>query len=54
MYTSTAEVLDNGMRCLVEGLGIIEAEQFVATLKRERFDYTKWQRGFSTQRHPSR
>lgn len=39
---SSAEILSRGMECLVKNLGIIEAETFVATLMRERFDYTKW------------
>ena len=44
MSTSTAELIDKGMRCLVEKLGLVEAEQFITTMKREKFDYTKWQR----------
>lgn len=35
---SSAEILSRGMECLVKNLGIIEAETFVATLMRERFD----------------
>ncbi len=44
MDTSTVEILDRGMRCLVDNMGIVEAEHFIATVMRERFDYTKWQR----------
>ncbi len=44
MEMSTIEVLNNGMQCLVENMGIVAAEQFVSTVIRERFDYTKWQR----------
>ena len=44
MEMSTVEVLNNGMQCLVEHLGIINAEQFISTVIREKFDYTKWQR----------
>ena len=32
------------MRCLVEHLGSVEAEQFIAAVMREKFDYTRWQR----------
>ena len=42
MAPSSAEVLDRGMSCLIDGLGVIEAERFVSTLLRERFDYTEW------------
>ena len=38
------ELLQRGMRCLIDNLGIIEAERFVALLSRERGDYTEWQR----------
>ncbi len=41
---TSAELLDKGMRCLREHLGVVDAEQFIATVLRERFDYTKWQR----------
>ena len=44
MGMTTIEVLNSGMQCLVEHLGIIEAEQFIAAVIREKFDYTKWQR----------
>ena len=36
---------DEGMRILAEQLGLVEAERFIALLKREPFDYTEWQRG---------
>lgn len=43
---NTEEILVKGMNCLVNGLGIIEAEQFITTIIKERFDYTKWQRKY--------
>ncbi len=46
---TTIEILDKGMQCLVDNLGIVEAEQFVSALKREKFDYTKWQQVFFDQ-----
>ena len=53
MSTNTAELMDKGMRCLVEKLGLVEAERFIATMKRERFDYTKWQRTFFDAKTPT-
>ena len=40
MAPSTAEIMSKGMKCLMEQLGVVEAERFVATVIRERFDYT--------------
>ena len=34
------------MRCLTEQMGIVEAEQFISLIIREKFDYTKWQREY--------
>jgi hypothetical protein len=40
----TETVLKNiGMKILVEKLGKVEAERFIALVIREPFDYTKWQ-----------
>ncbi len=44
MDTTTVEVLNQGMKCLVDGMGLVNAERFIATVMREKFDYTKWQR----------
>ncbi|MBE6898954.1 MAG: hypothetical protein E7475_08140 [Ruminococcaceae bacterium] len=41
---NTAEVLERGMDVLLEQLGPVEAERFIAVIIRERFDYTKWRR----------
>ena len=46
MLNSTAEIMNRGMRCLLEGLGVVEAEQFISVVIREKFDYTKWQKDF--------
>ena len=43
---STIELLSRGMECLVESMGVVEAEYFIAAVRRERFDYTKWQREY--------
>lgn len=44
MKYNTAEIMDRGMACLVEKLGVVEAEHFISVILRESFDYTKWQR----------
>ncbi|MCL2107337.1 MAG: hypothetical protein FWH26_09835 [Oscillospiraceae bacterium] len=35
-------ILDAGLKCLAEKLGILNAERFIALVLREPFDYTKW------------
>jgi hypothetical protein len=32
-----------GMRILREHLGLVDAEKFIALIRREPFDYTEWQ-----------
>lgn len=44
MNTNTVEVIDRGMKCLSDNLGADETEIFIATILRERFDYTEWRR----------
>lgn len=46
MVPSTAEIMSRGMNCLMEQLGVVDAERFVATVIREKFDYTRWQKEF--------
>lgn len=41
---SNAEIMDRGMKCLIEELGVVDAERFISMIISERFDYTKWQR----------
>jgi hypothetical protein len=40
--TNSMELLDRGMRCLSNELGILNAERFIALLLKEPFDYTEW------------
>ena len=42
--TNSAALLDRGIRCLNNELGILDAERFVALLLREPFDYTEWRK----------
>ncbi len=34
-----------GMKILLERLGLVEAERFISFLQREKFDYRKWREG---------
>ena len=43
---SSSELLKNGMQCLTEKLGIINAERFISIIIKEQFDYTKWQKTY--------
>ena len=42
--TNNAVLLDRGMRCLNNELGILDTERFVALILREPFDYTEWRK----------
>ena len=42
--TNSAVLLDKGMRCLNNELGLVQAEQFVYLLLSEPFNYTEWRR----------
>jgi hypothetical protein len=42
-YTETV-LRDKGMRTLVNSLGRVDAERFIALIIREPFDYTEWRR----------
>jgi len=44
MKTNTV-LRDRGMRVLAEQLGLVEAERFIALIRREPFDYTQWRQG---------
>ena len=46
MTTSMAELKSKGMRCLIDKLGIVDAEAFIAAVIREQIDYTKWQQEY--------
>lgn len=40
---SDIEIMSRGINCLLEKLGVVETERFIAVINREKFDYTKWQ-----------
>ena len=35
-------ILDQGFACLVDNMGVIDAEYFIFLIKRDDFDYTVW------------
>jgi len=41
MRTDT-ELRTQGLRALLQVLGEVDAERFIALINRERFDYTEW------------
>lgn len=43
---NTVEILDQGFACLVDHMGVIDAEYFISLIKRDDFDYTVWQREY--------
>lgn len=52
MTASTVEIMNKGMKCLTEQMGIVEAEMFISIIIREKFDYTKWQRDYFDTKTP--
>lgn len=40
------EILDQGFECLVDHMGVIDAEYFISLIKRDDFNYTVWQREY--------
>ncbi|MFZ2653236.1 MAG: hypothetical protein WA210_24410 [Burkholderiaceae bacterium] len=43
MKTET-EIRSAGMNALIDALGTVEAERFIASVSRDSFDYTEWRR----------
>lgn len=43
---NAVNILDQGFACLVDNLGVIDAEYFISLIKRDDFDYTIWQREY--------
>lgn len=39
-----AEIRMTGMQALIAALGLVDAEQFLAAVSRDRFNYTEWRR----------
>lgn len=51
---NAVEILDQGFACLVENLGVVNAEHFIALIKRDNFDYTGWQREYFDKMQPGK
>ena len=43
---NAVEIMDKGFACLVEKLGVVNAERFIAMIKRDSFDYTIWRKEY--------
>ena len=39
---NSAVLLDKGIQCLMDNLGLVEAERFISLIHAEQFDYTEW------------
>lgn len=42
--TTETELRLQGMRVLIDAMGLVETERFLATINREKFDYTEWRK----------
>lgn len=49
---NTFELADAGMTCLTEKFGAAGAEAFIAPIRREKLDYTKWRRAYYGEMKP--
>lgn len=52
MMMSNAELMSKGMSCLVDQIGVVEAERFISIIIREKFDYTKWKQEYFERKTP--
>ena len=52
MVSSNVEIMNKGMECLKDNLGVVEAETFISLVIREKFDYTRWQREYFDKMEP--
>lgn len=46
MSDEAIAIMNEGMQCLTERMGVVRAEHFISLIIREKFDYTKWQRKY--------
>ncbi len=53
MIANTVDIMNRGMQCLTDAMGVVDAEQFISIIIRERFDYTKWQRQYFDAMQPN-
>lgn len=38
------EIINSGFESIFSSLGLVDAERFIMLIKRDKFDYTEWQR----------
>ena len=43
---ATDALMSSGMKCLVDKLGIVEAEMFISVIREDTFDYTEWRQEY--------
>ena len=43
---NAVEIMDKGFACLVEKLGVVNAERVIAMIKRDSFDDTIWRKEY--------
>ena len=41
---NNAVLINKGIKCLTDGLGPLEAEQFIYVMLSQPFDYTEWRK----------
>ena len=46
MLRNEQTIISEGIRCLTEKLGFVEAEFFIFALKKDSFDYTEWRKEY--------
>jgi hypothetical protein len=44
IYLDNTEIKIDGTKALLNTLGEVEAERYISLIKREPFDFTRWQR----------
>ncbi|MDR2706125.1 MAG: hypothetical protein LBC02_10135 [Planctomycetaceae bacterium] len=43
---NTEIIMKEGIKCLLNNLGVLETEIFISSILKERFDYTEWQKKY--------
>lgn len=51
---SNAAIMEKGMDALLKSLGVLDTEEFISTLLRERFNYTEWHQAHFAAANPRR
>ena len=46
MLRNEQAIISEGVKCLTDKLGYVEAEFFIFALKRDSFDYTQWRKEY--------